>query len=71
MSGGFWSSGMYGSLALWVPYLRLIILYGLSLLEDRRDGAVRHTCDYCERSFPVHRLKVKRPDLNANSAFSQ
>jgi aspartate carbamoyltransferase regulatory subunit len=34
-------------------------------------GQFQHTCDYCERSFPVHRLKVKRPDLNANSAFSQ
>jgi len=26
-------------------------------------GQLSHTCEYCERSFPVQRLKVKRPEL--------
>jgi len=30
-------------------------------------GQFQHTCEYCERSFPVHRLKVKRPELGSVS----
>lgn len=33
-------------------------------------GEFQHTCEYCERSFPVHRLKVKRPELSASHVES-